>query len=82
MSECRSCHAPMTWARTTARKNMPLDPEPTADGNVRQVGWDGPLRLVVVIGGLELAAAHAAGEALYTSHFATCEYANEHRRKK
>lgn len=32
--ECRSCQAPIIWVRTTAGRRMPLDAQPTAQGNV------------------------------------------------
>lgn len=61
-SSCRSCGAPMLWVRTPAGRPMPLDPEPSEDGNVEIV--DG------------LAVVHHQppldhGD-LYTPHFATC----------
>jgi hypothetical protein len=34
---CRSCAAPITWAVTPGGKAIPLDAEPTAEGNVRVV---------------------------------------------
>lgn len=76
MSACRSCDAPIKWARTAARKNMPLDCNPDGslatfpDGNVVVTGWDGPFRLVAVV---------AAGEGQHRSHFASCPHAAEHR---
>jgi hypothetical protein len=39
---CRSCKAPIIWARTAAGKLMPVDPEPTEGGNVEltaSAGW-------------------------------------------
>ena len=73
MSQCRSCHAPIQWARTTKRKNIPLDVGVvTSGGNVRHTGeWDGPFMVVEVV---------AVGEGDRVSHFATCENAGEHRR--
>lgn len=78
MSACRSCQAPVKWARTEARKNMPLDVDPAtgellvaSDGNVVVTGWEGPLRLVRVV---------PAGEGQHRSHFASCPNAKEHRR--
>jgi hypothetical protein len=70
VSACRSCGKPILWARTTARKNMPLDRDPVEDGNVEIVGWDGPFRLVRVV---------AAGEGTHVSHFVSCPNAATHR---
>lgn len=77
MSECKSCHAPIRWARTVAGKNMPLDVDELGevaifdDGNVEQIGWDGPLRRVQVV---------APRPGLHRSHFASCPSAREHRK--
>jgi hypothetical protein len=77
VSACRSCHAPVKWARTEAGKNMPLDVGADGellvvpDGNVVVTGWAGPLRLVRVV---------AAGEGQHRSHFASCPNAKAHRR--
>lgn len=78
MTSCRSCGAPIRWARTVgAGKSMPLDAEPSADGNVQLVG---PHEAAVVLAGLDLYAAQQAGVPLYVSHFATCPHAANHRR--
>lgn len=78
MSACKSCGAPIRWARTEARKNMPLDVDPATgdlavfdDGNVVVTGWEGPLRTVKVV---------TAGEGPHRSHFASCPNAKGHRR--
>lgn len=34
MSRCRSCSAPIVWARTSSGRKIPLDAEPNPDGNV------------------------------------------------
>lgn len=36
-SQCRSCDAPIVWARTVNGKSMPVDPEPTEGGNVELI---------------------------------------------
>jgi len=33
VSECKGCGAEMVWARTARGKKMPLDAEPSRDGN-------------------------------------------------
>jgi hypothetical protein len=70
MSRCRSCNAEIIWARTESGKAMPLDAEPTEDGNVKIVGG------FAVVGGLQLLDPGPR----YTSHFATCPNAAQHRR--
>lgn len=37
MSTCRACQAPIIWARTGSNKSIPIDPEPTDNGNVELV---------------------------------------------
>lgn len=71
---CRSCDAPIVWARTAAGRSMPLDAAPAIGGNVTverdaagkltATVWPGP-----VAGG-------------YVSHFTTCPHADEHRRDR
>jgi hypothetical protein len=75
MSSCRACRAPLFWATTPRGKNIPLDPQPTLDGNVEIVEGE-----AVVLAGVHLDAARRAGAQLYTSHFATCPHASEFRR--
>ena len=74
---CRSCGAPIRWVRTRAGKAMPLDAQPVATGNV-VLGEDGTARTLtrkqVMLGGI-------VGDR-YTSHFATCANASQHRRRQ
>ena len=82
IGQCRSCRAPVIWARTEAGKRMPLDPEPTADGNVRPDipnRYDGEGNvLVAVLGPLER---EAHDGPLHVPHFATCPDADRWRRR-
>lgn len=72
MSACRSCGAPIRWAKTEAGKAMPLDETPAADGNV------------IIVGGIARVLAKGAlvqpGIDRYVAHWATCPTAFEHRR--
>jgi hypothetical protein len=76
VSNCRSCRAPVTWVLTVNGRKMPLDPKPTDDGNVA-VRRDerGDMRGHVLREGEE----PKAGERRFTSHFATCPNAGQHR---
>ncbi len=77
IAECRRCHAEIIWCRTGRGKKMPVDAEPTADGQFVIEGDDhDPLvrRLP------NDAAATYTGEK-HTSHFATCPNADEFRNK-
>lgn len=85
---CSSCRAPIRWAvhETTGRR-MPLDPTPVADGNVVVVEWRnveqtrGAYALPVIGVGAK-ALGRAATGYRYTSHFATCPNAKQHRRDR
>jgi len=72
MSTCRSCNAPILWARSAKgkRRPMPLDPEPVPGGNVELV--DGEAWVVKPDPNVPR----------YVSHFATCPNAGQHRRAR
>jgi len=78
-SACRSCGAPIRWARTEKGRPIPLDLDAVRDGNV-DVVWIGGERVAIVLGSADAAAAQIAGHDLYKTHFATCPNAPEHRR--
>lgn len=66
---CRSCHAPIIWAKTKTGKRIPLDPKPVIGGNL------------VLIDGVVGVTPPSHNVERYTSHFATCPNADEHRSK-
>ena len=72
MTRCKSCGAQIAWAKSRAGKNIPLDVEPRADGNL------------VLVNGVamapEAAPLEVQGGPRYASHFATCPHAPAHRR--
>jgi len=76
---CRSCSAAIIWALTEARKRMPLDRQPDPDGSL--------LAYCDELGGWHCRA-YVPGETVrapwkrFTSHFATCPHADEHRAPK
>jgi hypothetical protein len=74
MTRCRSCQAPMLWARTEKGRRIPLDVEPYAG--------DDPRGLFVLRAGVAVAVPAGAfeDEPRYRSHFATCPDASAHRR--
>jgi hypothetical protein len=77
MSEfCRTCKAPIRWALTADGNAIPLDPEPSSRGNLR-FRADGEHVVIVP----EEARATFVGS-LYLSHFATCPFADLHRRRR
>jgi hypothetical protein len=69
MGRCRSCGAEITWARTAANdRPMPLDAQPTPDGNVRLDG-----DVATVLGPLDVEAlTDVQRAALRMPHHATC----------
>jgi hypothetical protein len=73
-ARCGSCGALIAWVRTAAGKRMPIDFEPTEDGNV-VIEPDGVVHV------LKAGEFPVPGEARHTSHFATCPKAAEHRRR-
>ena len=68
-SNCRSCGAEIRWVLTTAGRRMPVDAEPhlVMVSTGETLLTDGPL------------VKPAYG---YTSHFATCPHAAQHRRPR
>ena len=59
---------------------MPLDPEPSPDGNIL-LGLVGGEEVAIVLSGAERAGAQEAQRPLYVTHFYTCPDANEHRKR-
>jgi len=80
--KCQSCGALIVWAETITGRRMPLDAEPTKEGNIILGVRHGQSPLALVQTAQSLARLVAKGERLYTSHFATCKFANQHRRKQ
>lgn len=95
---CSSCGAPMLWAVTERGKRMPVDAEPVESGKFllshRRVG-DPPV--AVYQRGPDIAKLRAQHERrskdqgalfgegplrLFTSHFATCPNADQHRKRQ
>jgi hypothetical protein len=76
VSTCSSCGAEVAWTRTRTGKRMPLDPHPRADGNVIvDVATD---TAIVLAPGTPM----PVGVPRFTSHFATCPHADQHRRTR
>jgi hypothetical protein len=74
MSACRSCGASITWALTVNGKRMPVDAEPSENGNVELI-TDGRYVLAVVHSQPPM-----ISKPLHVSHFVSCPDADEHRR--
>ncbi len=74
LATCPSCGARIRWALTERSRNIPVDPEPHPEGNLRVEDRRGLDRAIVVAPGTE--------PVLYRSHFATCPNATAHRRAR
>lgn len=68
IAQCKSCHAPIIWGLTRNDTPMPIDAEPTPDGNVLVLED----RSVVVLGPLELSIHNHDEQPLRMPHHATC----------
>ncbi|WP_213573302.1 hypothetical protein [Rhodococcus sp. USK13] len=77
---CRSCRAPIVWAKTQQPKPIPLDPEPSENGNVATYLVDGVLHANVILKA-QRAALNAAGRPLYLAHFVSCPHASDWRKR-
>lgn len=74
---CRSCEAPIYWARTEVGKAIPLD----ADATGRPLISDNA-NLVATEGGEEFVVCYVPpGEGAFVAHFSTCPFAGSHRRR-
>ncbi len=73
ISTCRGCGAPILWLISPKDKLTPIDPAPTARGNLR-IDLDYGVWLMILNFG------EVPPEERYISHFATCPNAKEFRR--
>lgn len=71
MASCDTCGEPIIFAATKAGQRMPLNAESSPNGL-----W------VIVNGEIRRATATDAPGERYTTHFATCPDAREHRRSR
>lgn len=72
IKRCRYCHAEIRWVTTGSGRRMPIDPWPTADGDVQLVG-EHVLHAEVLRTGRAVEA-RARGLELFRSHIATCPH--------
>ena len=79
-STCKSCGAAIRWVTTLMGSRMPIDPEPSKQGNVLLVR--GGTQARVVKSGADCRHLRERGDKLYTTHFVTCPQAGEHRRPR
>lgn len=80
---CRSCDAPIVWARTLGGRTMPVDAEPSPAGNIELNVRQGFVRAAVHTS-QDLASLFDEANTpavMHTSHFATCPDADEWRKQ-
>lgn len=75
---CRACGASMIWGKWPNGRGVPLDAEPSADGNIR-LQRDGSAE---ILKGVQLAPARQRKERLFITHFATCPNADSFRKER
>lgn len=73
---CRACGAAMVWGKWPSGKGVPLDAEPSSQGDIRLQPNGDAEKLT----GLQLDSARDGGEQLYVTHFATCPSADSFRK--
>ena len=80
---CRSCGAKIMWVQTEKGRRMPVDDEPTDQGNITLVRRVDNIPLAYVLAASEIAMmSMAERRKLFTSHFATCPSADRWRKKR
>jgi hypothetical protein len=80
IEKCSACEAPIVWTETSTGAKMPVDASPSEAGNVALFPTVEGRWIALVLGKRTHAAPGSSAER-YTSHFATCPYA-EHFRKR
>lgn len=76
-AQCSSCGASCFWVKFGSGKRSLVDSEPSDDGNISLMTVDDPPLAIVL-----RKDQRSPGFLLYTSHFATCPNAAQHRRPK
>jgi hypothetical protein len=79
-TDCKSCGAPIVWAKPSPLKWLPVDPEPDPKGNVVLNEVHGEV-IAKVLGrrDRDRLLKQNPGTVLHLSHWATCPNANGHR---
>ena len=82
MSKCKTCQAEIKWIKTEKNKTVPVNLQsiyivPNLEGKTIAVCCNGK----VIKGDLAMKGTANAVEG-YTSHFATCPQADQHRRRR
>lgn len=75
---CKSCLARILWAQSESGKAIPLDPEPTANGNLVLLDPLDPREPPIA----SRVDRRPPGVPLYVAHFVTCPQAAQHRKSR
>lgn len=78
VASCKSCGAPIRWTKTSRGKNMPIDEKPSEGGDFAVLPDTDPPE----VEWLSSRSKTTHPGPFFTSHFATCPNADQHRRKK
>lgn len=76
-AQCKSCGAAIVWASTVKGKTMPVDAEASPEGSI-ELSYEGTRITAIVHAGTN---GSTRSGSLHTSHFATCPFAKQHRRR-
>ena len=74
MATCRSCGADIIWAKTVTDKRMPVNDEPSGNGNLHLLGGLGY--------SVQICSEPVCDEPHYLSHYATCPQADSWRARR
>jgi len=77
MPNCKSCHAPIKFAKTARGQFIPLNAEPSHKGKIALVAG-----IAVFVAKDRIEEFTASGGKLYESHFSTCPNKTKHRKVK
>lgn len=81
MTACASCGAQIFWAISVNGSRMPIDADPTPEGNVIVMqSRSNPENKKCVV--LSRDAERPKDRRLFTSHFSTCPNAKQHRKAR
>ena len=81
-ARCASCGSAITWGLTATGRRMPVDADPSARGNIAIDHVEGREPTFRMITGAAGGATLNYAPRLYTSHFATCPHAAQHRKAR
>lgn len=83
MARCKSCDEPMLWANSEKGKSIPVDAEDQGGHLVPKLVHNGNLVLCSGTWANNPTVRYVKpGTGSYVSHFATCEFADQHRSKR